>query len=76
MKEEKTVEELKKEIEVLRSICKQINPYGPISSGIKQKLADYEITDWDDPFALTKKLLVLLDDSMEKLKEKKRIKKQ
>ena len=76
MKEEKSVEELKEQVKVLRKICGQINPYAPLSPRIKKKLASYKITQWDDPFALTNKLLVLLDDSMEELEEKMRIKKQ
>ena len=37
MKEEKSVEELKEQVKVLRKICGQINPYAPLSPRIKKK---------------------------------------
>lgn len=66
------MESLEQKIADLKKICHEIDPHAPISPGLQKKLAHYHITDWDDPFTLTNRLLVLLEESIEKLELEKR----
>ena len=70
MKDE--VLQLEKKIKNLKRICDQIDPYSPVPDKFKKDLSSFNIDKWNDPFALTNQLIVLLEDSIEKLEKMKR----
>lgn len=62
-------EKLEFNISELRAICDELDPYSPISEEMKARLSNLFITEYFDPFALTNKLLVLLEDSLEEMEK-------
>jgi len=62
---------LEVQIEKLRFICDQLNPYEPIPEFLKKELrliGMAELLDGSyDPFALTNKLLLQMENSLEEL---------
>lgn len=64
---EEQILNLKKRISLLNNICNELNPYKPICNDLKDKLNKFHIIDFEDPFIITNKLLVLLEDSIEEL---------
>lgn len=54
-------------IESLKELCNKLDPYKPISADLKNELAQFQITEYCDPFVITNKLLLLLEDSIEEL---------
>lgn len=64
---EEQILNLKKKISLLNNICNELNPYKPICNELKDKLNKFHIIDFEDPFIITNKLLVLLEDSIEEL---------
>ncbi len=67
------VEELEAKIADLRYICDNLNPYGEIDQDLKERLNQHQIYDFYDPFTITNKLLVALEDSIEELHRLKEI---
>lgn len=61
------IEYLEARIKLLGDICSEINPYEAIPDEIKMKLMDFNILDLDDPFKVTNKLLMLLEDTIDEL---------
>jgi hypothetical protein len=53
----------------LSKLCDELDPYLPLSDEIKQKLESFGITEFMDPFTITNKLLVLLDEVNNELKD-------
>ncbi|MCK5882511.1 MAG: hypothetical protein KAG61_02390 [Bacteriovoracaceae bacterium] len=58
---------LEAKIADLKFICDNLNPYGEIDSTLKDRLNTHQIYDFYDPFTITNKLLVSLEDSIEEL---------
>ncbi len=53
-------------IQVLRSLCQEIDPYTPLPSEVRQRLRELGIdAEEEDPFALTNRLLSLMEDALE-----------
>lgn len=63
------IKSLEQTINILKNLCNTINPYEKISDQQKKILAQFHITDFYDPFTITNKLLVLLEDSIEELQQ-------
>jgi hypothetical protein len=58
---------LKKRIEKLSFICEEINPFNELNDEQKDLLQSVGILDFSNPFHITNTLVVLLEDSIEKL---------
>ena len=58
---------LKSRISQLNNLCHDINPYAPLPNHIQEELRKFEIVEVEDPFSLTNKLILLLEDSIEEL---------
>lgn len=63
----KNIKDLKEKVSKLKKICQELNPYMPINEKIKKDLEQFNIYDTSDPFIITNKLLVLLEDSIDEL---------
>lgn len=61
------IDYLEARIKLLGDICSEINPYEAIPDEIKMKLMDFNILDLDDPFKVTNRLLMLLEDTIDEL---------
>lgn len=61
------IDYLEARIKTLGDICTEINPYEPIPDELKMKLMDFNILDLDDPFKVTNRLLMLLEDTIDEL---------
>ncbi len=61
------IDYLEARIKTLGDICTEINPYEAIPDELKMKLMDFNILDLDDPFKVTNKLLMLLEDTIDEL---------
>ncbi len=61
------IDYLEARIKVLGDICSEINPYEEIPDELKMRLMDYNILDLSDPFKVTNKLLMLLEDTIDEL---------
>jgi hypothetical protein len=59
MNEEKIMSEKQKE--ELVKMCKEIDPFRPISSRDQNFLREHGISNFADPYEFTKELLMLLD---------------
>ncbi len=58
---------LKRKVSFLNSICNELNPYMPIPEQMKKKLQMVRIDNFSDPFEITNKLVVILENSLEEL---------
>jgi hypothetical protein len=58
---------LEEKVAKLKVICDQLDPYQPIPQNLVEKLGELEIVDLYNPFHVTNKLLMLLEDSIEEL---------
>lgn len=61
------IDYLEASIKLLGDICTEINPYESIPDELKMKLLDFNILDLNDPFNVTNKLLMLLEDTIDEL---------
>lgn len=61
------IDYLEARIKLLGDICSEINPYEAIPDELKMKLMDFNILDLDDPFKVTNRLLMLLEDTIDEL---------
>jgi len=61
------IDYLEARIKLLGDICTEINPYEAIPDELKMKLLDFNILDLDDPFKVTNRLLMLLEDTIDEL---------
>lgn len=61
------IDYLEARIKTLGDICSEINPYAAIPDELKMKLMDFNILDLDDPFKVTNRLLMLLEDTIDEL---------
>ena len=61
------IDYLEARIKTLGDICTEINPYEPIPDELKMKLLVFNILDLVDPFKVTNKLLMLLEDTIVEL---------
>lgn len=53
------------QLEVLKQLCRDLNPYEEMSLDEKLKLQEFNITDLNNPFAITNKLLMILEDNLQ-----------
>ncbi len=63
--------DLAKVYKKLNKLCAEINPYESLSPSQKKRLKEFQILDTFDPFTITNKLLVLLDEVTTQLEENK-----
>lgn len=63
-------ESLKIKAELISSLCEEINPYSELPKETKDLLFFLGIVDFYDPFAITKELLLLLEETNQKLEKK------
>ena len=59
--------QIKTKISRLNNLCHHINPYEELPVKIKNELSYFKIHDIKDPFSITNKLILLLEDSIEEL---------
>jgi len=60
--------QLEKRIETLKDLCRELNPYEPLTEEQILILARFDITDTNDPFKMTNLLLMQLEDAITELK--------
>ena len=65
---EVTLEQLSKRLNILSELCLDLNPYLPLDDETKNQLKEFHITEFHDPFTITNKLLVLLDEVENEIK--------
>lgn len=58
---------LREKIHLVSKICDEINPYAEMSEEMKDKLRSFGIYNFDNPFQITNTLVVILEDSIERL---------
>lgn len=51
----------------LKGICHEIDPYSKLTLSMKERLVDIGIEEFNDPFALTNRLLFMTENAIEKL---------
>ncbi len=56
---------LEQKIADLKNLCLTIDPYSPLNDQDKELLNRYQIYDFYDPFMLTNKLILALEDALE-----------
>lgn len=52
-------------LELLKDLCLNLNPYEELSLEDKFKLQEFGVTDFSNPFAITNRLLFLLEDNLQ-----------
>lgn len=62
---DKKREFLQEKIKILNKLCHEIDPYKTISSKHQIILAEFGIANFEDPFEVTNRLVVALEDSIE-----------
>ncbi len=62
---ENKIELLKRRVSYLNDICNTLNPYAPITIDMQKKLQRFHIKDLNDPFSITNKIVVMLENSVE-----------
>lgn len=60
---------LQKQINELQKLCDELDPYSEICAEHKKVLNKYGIADLNDPFSLTNRLILMLEDSIEELEK-------
>ena len=58
---------LEARIKMLGEICSDLNPYQPIPHDFQQRLREFNILEFSDPFKITNALLILLEDTIDEL---------
>lgn len=58
---------LESRIKMLGEICSDLNPYQPIPLDFQQRLREFNILEFSDPFKITNALLILLEDTIDEL---------
>ena len=58
---------LANQIKELKLLCDEMDPYGEIGQEHLEKLSKLGISDLNDPFSLTNRLILMLEDSIEEL---------
>lgn len=56
---------LNDQIRELKNLCQALDPFLPIEAGHQEILKKYQITEFDDPFKLTNRLILLLENAIE-----------
>lgn len=64
-KGEAYLQTLEQRIQELRQLCQDIDPYSPLSDEEEKLLAKHHIYSCFDPFVLTNKLILALEDALE-----------
>ena len=52
-------------LEELKTFCQDFNPYEEMGLETKLRLQEYGITDLSNPFAMTNRLLMLLENNLQ-----------
>ncbi|MCP4913625.1 MAG: hypothetical protein GY909_10940 [Oligoflexia bacterium] len=66
-------EQLTLRVQALKEICDTVNPYLPLDEEAKAKLQKFNIEISEDPFHITNQLLHLVDNSVEELEQRKKL---
>jgi len=61
------IEALQSRIKKLNDICIELNPYAPVDKSFQNRLIEFNIIEYEDPFKITNALLRLLEDSIDEL---------
>ena len=61
------IQELSIIIEDLNLLCNELDPYHPLTQEMGKRLATYGVFESDDPFLITNKLVLILENSVEEL---------
>lgn len=62
---DKKREFLQEKIKILNKLCHEIDPYKAISQDHQMILSEFGIANFDDPFEVTNRLVLALEDSIE-----------
>jgi hypothetical protein len=62
---DKKREFLQEKIKILNKLCHEIDPYKEITENHQMILAEFGISNFSDPFEVTNRLVVALEDSIE-----------
>jgi hypothetical protein len=62
--------ELKRKVTALKKLANEMDPYGDLSLKHRRSLEKFGIVDHGDPFAITNRLLLLLEDSLTELSKR------
>jgi hypothetical protein len=60
---------LNEKVEKLKFITDQLDPYKPLPEVMRLALKEFHLDHEKDPFALTNKLIILLEDALNELHE-------
>ena len=58
---------LEKKIERLKYICDHLDPYTKKDADINERLEEFQLQNIEDPFELTNKLLLMMENTIEEL---------
>ncbi len=58
---------LEKKLEDLKMLCQELNPFAKISVEMRNRLRSFNLHEIDDPFLLTNHMIMLTEDTIEKL---------
>jgi hypothetical protein len=61
------IQKLEERIKKLSAICNELNPYQPVGKEFQQRLKEFNIYEYEDPFKITNALLILLEDTIDEL---------
>lgn len=62
-------QDLEQKAKKLSELCQMINPYEKLSRKTRDELFSLGIVNFEDPFAITNELLILLEEVDEKIKK-------
>ena len=60
---------LSQNIDELNTLCRELDPYQEISKEMMEQLSKYGVFTEDNPFVITNKLVLILENSVEELIE-------
>ena len=63
------IQELSNVIEELNTLCRDLDPYQPIDTKTQEQLKRYGVFEIDNPFVITNKLVLILENAVEELIE-------
>ena len=65
----KKIEFLEQKIDELNDLCGGMDPYNEVGESEKKRLLEFGIEENADPFEITNRLVVMLEDSIEELQK-------
>ena len=66
---ENRVKLLTQRVEILNDLCTNLDPYKDIPVKFQEALGEFGIYETSDPFTVTNKLVILLEESIEELQK-------